>query len=120
MAAVEARFAVVSLAKGLLHQVLEEVARVGVVRERAPPRELSKKEQEARRRAEAKLDQMITIMDRRIPDKPNEEKLEIFQKLSKMTVLEEFSLDRRAMEGIMVRHYGDPDIKVRNTPSSRV
>ena len=92
MAAVQGRFAAVSLVKDLLHQVLEEVARVGVVKEAVPPRELSKKEQEAERRAEAKLDKMITIMDHRVPDKPNEEKLEIFQKLSKMAALEEFSL----------------------------
>ena len=91
------RFEAVAAAKELLNSLVEEAARTGVrrevaVREEPRRRELTRKEQEAVKKSAARMDKMIAILEDRMPVRPNQERLEVFQKLTKMETLLEFNL----------------------------
>ena len=98
---IEERFKTVEIVKQLLYDVMEEVARVGIVKEVpekrrvmavSPPRPLSKEEEEKLEESQRRLDKMIDQLNLTIPDKSNQERLEIFQMLSKAETIVDFQL----------------------------
>ena len=98
---VRQRFLAVEMSKQVLYQVIEEVARVGIVREvpmkriaavQQPRRPLSKKEQEILEQSQSLLDKMISQLDMKLPVEPNSEKLEIFQLIRKAETIVEYNL----------------------------
>ena len=94
---VRQRFVAVELMKQVLYGVIEEVARVGILRE-VPlkrvqeARTLSKKEQGFLEESQLRLDRMISQLNLRMPDQPNQERLEIFQRLGKAETIVEYGL----------------------------
>ena len=108
MSEVRQRFVAVELTKELLFEVIEEVARVGIVREAPrkmvlemqPQRPLSKKEQEILEQSQSLLDKMISQLDMKLPDQPNQERLEIFQRLGKAETIVEYNLS--ASPGLVI------------------
>ena len=108
MSEVRQRFVAVELTKELLFEVIEEVARVGIVREAPrkmvlemqPQRPLSKKEQEILEQSQSLLDKMISQLDMKLPDQPNQERLEIFQRLGKAETIVEYNLS--ASQGLVI------------------
>ena len=94
------RFMAVDMSKQLLYEVIEEVAKVGIVKE--VPRKkmaqtqskqpLSKKQQEVLEQSQSLLDKMISQLEVKLPDQPNQERLEIFQRLGKAATIVEYNL----------------------------
>ena len=95
------RFAAVAAVKEILHGVIKEACRTGVGKERGKSssrsqelkvKPLNKKEKDALKKSQANMDKMISILDTRMPEEPNHEKLEIFQRLRKMETILEYTL----------------------------
>ena len=108
MSEVRQRFVAVEMTKELLYEVIEEVARIGIVRE-APKKKivevqaqqpLSKKEQEILEQSQSLLDKMISQLNMKLPDQPNQERLEIFQRLGKAETIVEYNLS--ASQGLVI------------------
>merc|ERR1719209_789492 len=65
-----------------------------------PQRPLSKKEQEILEQSQSLLDKMISQLDMKLPDQPNQERLEIFQRLGKAKTIVEYNLS--AAPGLVI------------------
>merc|ERR1719341_2280285 len=81
---------------------------IGIVRE-APKKKivevqaqqpLSKKEQEILEQSQSLLDKMISQLNMKLPDQPNQERLEIFQRLGKAETIVEYNLS--ASQGLVI------------------